>query len=115
MYIRYTLPLPYSCQEFPGAFWDQPSQHTDHESDKGCTLGGAQRGVLVADLRGWRRHATLTQEQLAARAGVSRLTVLHAERHLPISIPNVQAIAKALGINVQHLRFDHAPQDGMAQ
>lgn len=74
-------------------------------------MGGEQRGVLVADLRGWRRHATLTQQQLAARANVSRLTVLHAERHLPISIPNVQTLANALGISVQQLRFDDAPQE----
>lgn len=72
---------------------------------------GEQRGVLVADLRGWRRHATLTQEQLAAQAGVSRLTVVHAEHHFPISIPNVQALARALGMSVQQLRFCCAPQD----
>jgi DNA-binding XRE family transcriptional regulator len=103
------------CQAFSGASWDQPLQNTSHESDKGHTLAGEQRGVLVADLRGWRRHATLTQEQLAARAGVSRLTVLHAERHLPISIPNVQALAKALGMSVQQLRFDNAPQDNISR
>lgn len=72
-------------------------------------MGGEQRGVLVVDLRGWRRRATLTQEQLAARAGVSRLTVYHAEHNVPISIPNVQAIAKALGISVEQLRFQYAP------
>lgn len=69
----------------------------------------SQRGVLMADLRGWRRQVTLTQEQLAALAGVSRQTIWHAERMKPISIPNVQAIARALGISVQQLRFDYAP------
>lgn len=78
-------------------------------------MGGEQRGVLVVDLRGWRRHATLTQEQLAAQAGISRLTVVHAERHVPISIPNVQALAKALSMNVQQLRFDYAPQDNTSR
>jgi len=69
----------------------------------------SQRGVLVVDLRGWRRQATLTQEQLAALAGVSRQTIWNAERLKPISIPNVQAIARALGISVQQIRFDYAP------
>jgi transcriptional regulator with XRE-family HTH domain len=69
-----------------------------------------QRGVSVADLRGWRRQATLTQEQLAEMAGISRQTIMHAEQNVPISIPNVQAIAKALGISVQQLRFEYASQ-----
>ena len=70
----------------------------------------AQRGVTVADLKGWRLRATLTQAQLAERADVARPTIQRGERGETLSIPNVQALAAALGITVEQLRFERAPE-----
>jgi transcriptional regulator with XRE-family HTH domain len=65
----------------------------------------AERGVLVPYLRAWRLRATLKQEELAERSGVSRPTVQRGERGETISIDNTRKLAAALGITVEQLRF----------
>lgn len=65
--------------------------------------GKAQRGVILAHLAAWRRYVALTQKELAERAHVSRPTIARAESGEPVSLPNVRAIARALGITVQQL------------
>lgn len=72
----------------------------------------AERGVTVADLRGWRLYATMTQKQLAERAGIARATVVRGETGGTLSIPNVQSLAEALGISVEQLRYEQAPHTG---
>lgn len=62
-----------------------------------------QRGVPLPHLAAWRRYVALTQSELAERADVSRPTITRAERGEPVSLPNVRAIAEALGITVQKL------------
>lgn len=75
----------------------------------------AERGVTVADLKGWRLRATLTQGQLAGKAGVARATIVRGEGGGTLSIPNVQALAAALGITVEQLRFESPREPGASR
>jgi transcriptional regulator with XRE-family HTH domain len=56
------------------------------------------QGIPVPGLREARRRALLTQEQLAARAGVNVYTVSNAERGQPAAIPTIQKLAAALAV-----------------
>lgn len=64
-----------------------------------------ERGLTVKNLRAWRLRATLTQGELAERAGLARATVSRAESGGTISIPHVRQVAAALGITPEQLRF----------
>lgn len=55
-------------------------------------------GRLGEDLGKWRRLRQLTAVQVADRAGVSRDTVLRAEKGAGISLENLLRIARALGV-----------------
>lgn len=63
------------------------------------------RGVLVPYLKAWRVRATLKQDELATRAGVSRPTIQRGERGETLSVDNVRKLAAALRITVEELRF----------
>lgn len=65
----------------------------------------AVRGVLVPYLRAWRARATLKQDELATKSGVSRPTIQRGERGETLSVDNVRKLASALGITVEELRF----------
>jgi len=54
--------------------------------------------VLVPRLRRVRNRRALTQDELAVRAGVSRTTVIRAERGEDIRQSNVRKLADALGV-----------------
>ena len=73
-----------------------------------------ERGLRVPYLRAWRKHNVMTQAQLAERAKVGRSTLTRAELGKPISIPNVQDLAKALGVDVQQLLHED-PRDTKAE
>ena len=66
----------------------------------------AERGIPVPYLREWRLRATLKQEELAEKAGISRPTVQRGERGDTLSIDNIRKLATALGITVEQLRFE---------
>ena len=51
----------------------------------------------------------LTQEQLAAKAGVSVATVSDLERGQPGAIPTVQKLAEALGVTPRELTQPSPP------
>ena len=70
----------------------------------------AARGIPVPYLREWRLRATLKQEELAERSGVSRPTIQRGERGDTLSIDNIRKLATALGITVERLRFER-PDD----
>ena len=54
--------------------------------------------VLVPSLRRIRLEQALSQEELAARAGVARTTVLRAEAGYPIRPVSVRKLAAALRV-----------------
>jgi len=54
--------------------------------------------LLVPQLRRIRDTRALTQEELAERAGVSRTTIMRAERGLGIRQSSVRKLARALGV-----------------
>lgn len=62
--------------------------------------------VFLPHLRLWRADKGMTQEQLAAAAGVSRGTVLRAENGGSTTILSATRIAKALGISVKRLQTE---------
>ena len=70
----------------------------------------ATRGLTTPYLRAWRLHAALKQNELADKAHVARATVQRGERGEPLSIDNVRALAQALGVTVEQLRFQ-APEE----
>lgn len=68
-------------------------------------MTGRPIGITLPYLRAWRLRAVLKQGELAQRAGVARSTVVRAERAGSISLDNVRALAHALGVSVDELRF----------
>lgn len=54
--------------------------------------------VLVPSLRRIRLEQALSQEELAARAGIARTTVLRAEAGYPIRPVSVRKLAAALRV-----------------
>ena len=62
-------------------------------------------------LRAWREYRALTQQELAARAGVARRTVVALEVGPQRARPaTVRALAEALGVGPEQLRS--APPTG---
>jgi transcriptional regulator with XRE-family HTH domain len=55
--------------------------------------------VLVPQVRRLRLMRALSQEELAARAGVSRNTVVRAEQGEDIRPSSVRKLARALGVS----------------
>jgi len=55
--------------------------------------------VLVPQLRRLREARALSQEELAARARVSRNTVVRGERGQDLRPMNVRKLARALGVS----------------
>jgi transcriptional regulator with XRE-family HTH domain len=58
-----------------------------------------RQGLAVPYLRAWRAARVLTQDELAAKAGVSVGTISAGEHGRPIQIPNIARLAKALGVD----------------
>lgn len=57
--------------------------------------------MLIAELEAARKAANMTQEQLATRSGLSRMTVQRTEAgHIDPRLSSVAAIAKTLGMEV---------------
>lgn len=54
-----------------------------------------------------RRNADMSQQQLADKAGVSRLLIWRAESGRRIEAVKIEAIAKALGVSPRDLRMDN--------
>lgn len=55
--------------------------------------------VLAPQLRRIRDERSLTQQELATRAGVDRATVSRAERGFPIRAPILRKLARALNVS----------------
>jgi transcriptional regulator with XRE-family HTH domain len=55
-------------------------------------------------LRELREAAGLTQRELAAQAGINRVTLANLELGSPPSWPTVQALAEALGVTCEEFR-----------
>lgn len=64
------------------------------------------RGVTVPYLAAWRRARLLTQKDLAERAGISRPTITRGEAGGSISYVHVRALADALGVSPDALRYE---------
>ena len=62
-------------------------------------------GTLALRLRAWRELRALTQQELAARAGISRRTIVGIEtgEHRP-QPATVRVLAEALGVRPELLR-----------
>lgn len=71
-------------------------------ADLGVGADVAQ-GVTLPGLKAARRRAFLTQEQLAARAGLNVVTLFRAERGEPVSLTTAQKLATALGVEPHEL------------
>jgi transcriptional regulator with XRE-family HTH domain len=61
-------------------------------------------GVLVPGLRAVRHARALSQEDLAARAGVGRKTVMRGEGGKEIRLSSVRRLAAALGVTPRRLQ-----------
>ena len=61
--------------------------------------------IFTPYLRSWRADKGMSQDHLAARAGVTRGTIMRAENGKAINVVTLAKIAKALGISVHTLRF----------
>lgn len=75
----------------------------------------AQRGYALPFLRAYRRRAMLTQNELIEKSGVSRTTVVRAERgDESLSIANIRKLAEALGVTADQLVYEDpdAERDG---
>lgn len=59
--------------------------------------------VLVPRLREWRLWRAFTQEDLALRAGVGRMTVIRGEAGFQIRPSSVRKLARALGVKPHDL------------
>lgn len=59
--------------------------------------------VLLPRLLHFRTAAALTQEELADRAGLERLTVSRIERGKAARMPTVRKLAEALGVQPREL------------
>ena len=68
----------------------------------------APRGITLKHLPAWRIRAMLKQEELADKAGIARATVQRAERGSTVSLDNVRALARALGITPEQLSMPPA-------
>jgi transcriptional regulator with XRE-family HTH domain len=67
---------------------------------------GTERGVRLPRLRAWRKRRGVTQNELAAKAGVAQATITRAERGQAVNIPNARKIAQALGVEYSELLSD---------
>jgi DNA-binding XRE family transcriptional regulator len=66
--------------------------------------GKHQRGLALPNLATWRRARPWTQKELAAHAGVSRLTVVRCEGGEAVNISTARKLAEALEVTVQQLQ-----------
>lgn len=57
-------------------------------------------------LRAWRLHALMTQDDVAAAAGVGKATVVRAEAGSPVNALTAAKIARALHITVKQLEAE---------
>jgi transcriptional regulator with XRE-family HTH domain len=62
-----------------------------------------QRGVLMPNLRAWRRDRGLTQGELAQVSGVAISTITRAENEQPVSLRNARKLAAALKLEYRQL------------
>lgn len=70
------------------------------------TLAAQIRGFALPFLQRYRMRAFLTQVELIDKSGVSRATVVRAERGDEIvSIANIRKLAEALGITPDELVY----------
>lgn len=71
------------------------------------TTMAAQRGFALPHLQAWRLHRFMTQADLIARSGVSRATIVRAERgDEVVSVANIKKLADALGVTPEQLVYD---------
>jgi len=66
-------------------------------------------GLAVPALRSWRRRQALTQHDLAARSGVSQVTIARAETGHAVRPTTVRRLAAALGVAPHELQGDQEP------
>ena len=60
-------------------------------------------GVLLPQLRELRERKALTQEELAAKSGIGRVTISVIERGGRARVPTARQLAKALGVEPAEL------------
>ncbi len=64
------------------------------------------RGRPLPFLKLWRMHRFITQSDLIAASGLSRATVVRAERgDMTVGFSNIKRLAEALGITPEELTF----------
>jgi transcriptional regulator with XRE-family HTH domain len=73
-------------------------------SGVGVVLSGIRELVFVPQLRRLRLLAALSQADLAARAGVSAVTVMRGEQGKPIRPSSVRKLARALRVRPRDLQ-----------
>ena len=64
------------------------------------------RVVTVPRLKARREHVALTQAELAAKAGVGRVTIARLENGAAARLPTVRKLAEALGVKPAELMAD---------
>lgn len=74
--------------------------------------GAALRRVLAANLRHYRKQQGLSQEALAAKAGLHRTYVSHIEQcRYGASVDNIAHLAKALEVAAHLLFIASSPEE----
>jgi transcriptional regulator with XRE-family HTH domain len=71
-----------------------------------ASRSGIHDAVLAPRLLTLRLEAALSQEELAARARVSRMTIVRAEQGKPVRLSSVRKIARALRVRPRDLMGD---------
>ena len=66
-------------------------------------MAEGKRGAQVLHLRQWRQHQLMTQSELAAKAGVTKGTIIRVEAGGYMNYANIRAIAEALDVTPQQL------------
>jgi transcriptional regulator with XRE-family HTH domain len=79
--------------------------HTAPETTTTTTIAGREAGLIGTRVRELRLRAKLTQEKLAAKAGLSRIALVRLESgaRLSASLQTLQRLAAVLGVGVAEL------------
>ncbi len=70
---------------------------------------GLPYGIPMPYLREWRMFRMYSQMELAKLAGLSNLTISHIESGRTASFTTVRAVATALNLTPEQLRFEVPP------
>ncbi len=80
------------------------------EQQRGSYVPAPTNYVRLPMLRAWRLHTLRHQGEVALAAGVSKATMIRAEKGWPVEELTATRLARALGVTIQQLREEEPPQ-----